>query len=250
MASRRAARASTQQHRYAAERGESRSGMVFTPQIRTALVSSLGVVAVLVVVPGRAGELFPMYDPLPSTGVAWLSADTGLSNLLKHGERSEEGNGHVFYAPQPPLAEPFTVLVEGAQYIGAWLETQPMAGAMWATRSVRLALDNQLVFMRTQRSDGRLSHRVDCGQHKAKTCDPNASLPAAGPEPVYLQGLYMASPAVDVAWFMSCQPECGNFTTSNASQARAYLAEVASSLARYDAYLWATQKRLKLRWAA
>jgi hypothetical protein len=190
---------------------------------------------------GAHAEPFPMYDPLPPTGVAWLSADPALSMLLKHGETSEEGNGHVFYAPQPPLPEPFTVLVEGAQYIGAWLETQPMAGAMWATRSVRLGLDNQLVFMRTQRSDGRLSHRVDCGQHKAKACDPNASLPAAGPEPVYLQGLYMASPAVDVAWFMSCQPDCGNLSASSATQARAYLVEVAGSLARYDAYLWATR---------
>lgn len=173
--------------------------------------------------------------------MAWLSADPALSALLKHGETSEEGNGHVFYAPELPLPEPFTVLVEGAQYIGAWLETQPMAGAMWATRSIRLGLDNQLVFMRTQRSDGRLSHRVDCGQHKAKTCDPNASLPAAGPEPVYLQGLYMASPAVDMAWFMSCQPDCGNLSATTATQARAYLTEVASSLARYDEYLWATR---------
>ena len=147
----------------------------------------------------------------------------------------------MFCAPQPPLPEPFTVLVEGAQYIGAWLETQPMGGAMWATRSVRLGLDNQLVFMRTQRADGRLSHRVDCGQHKAKVCDPNASLPAAGPEPVYLQGLYMASPAVDMAWFMSCQPDCGNLAAASAAPARAYLAELASSLARYDAYLWATR---------
>ena len=112
---------------------------------------------------------------------------------------------------------------------------------MWATRSVRLGLDNQLVFMRTQRADGRLSHRVDCGQHKAKTCDPNASLPAAGPEPVYLQGLYMASPAVDMAWFMSCQPDCGNLAAASAGPARAYLAELGSSLARYDAYLWATR---------
>ena len=99
--------------------------------------------------PVVARASFPMYDPLPTTGVAWSTSDAALSQLLTHAETSEASNGHVFYAPQPPLPEPFTVLVEGAQYIGAWLETQPMAGAMWATRSVRLALDNQLVFMRT-----------------------------------------------------------------------------------------------------
>ena len=102
---------------------------------------------------------FPMYDPLPTTGVSYFSSNTPLQLLLSHGELSEAGNAHQFYAPEPPLPEQFNVLVEGAEYIGAWLETQPMAGAMWATRSVRLALDNQLVFIRTQRSDGRYSHR-------------------------------------------------------------------------------------------
>ena len=158
--------------------------------------------AAIILVPAARALEFEMYDPLPETAVAWSSSDAKLSALLSHGEDSEEGNGHVFYAPEPPLAEPFKVLVEGAQYIGAWLETQPMAGAMWAPRSVRLALDNQLVFMRTQRSDGRFSHRVDCGQHKSRSCDPTGSLPVAGPEPSYLQGIYMASPAVDVSWFM------------------------------------------------
>lgn len=74
---------------------------------------------------------FPMYDPLPTTGVAYASSNVKLNALLKHGEESESGNAHQFYAPNPPLAEPFDVLVEGAQYIGAWLETQPMAGAMY-----------------------------------------------------------------------------------------------------------------------
>lgn len=50
----------------------------------------------------------------------------------------------------------FQVLVEGEGYRNVWLETQPMGGAMWAKRDVRLALNNQLIFMRNQRSDGRL----------------------------------------------------------------------------------------------
>ena len=102
----------------------------------------------------------------------------------------------------------------------------------YATRNVRLALDNQLVFVRTQRSDGRYAHRVDCGQAKSPTCTPNASLPRAGPEPVYLQGLYMASPAVDVSWFMGFEPE---------NKAAEYLTELRKSLIRYDEYLWATR---------
>ena len=81
--------------------------------------------------PGPKPAPFPMYDPLPTTGVAYASSNVKLNALLKHGEESESGNAHQFYAPNPPLAEPFDVLVEGAQYIGAWLETQPMAGAMY-----------------------------------------------------------------------------------------------------------------------
>lgn len=122
------------------------------------------------------------------------------------------------------------MLVEGAEYIGAWLETQPMGGAMYAPRSVRWAVDNQLVFVRTQRSDGRYAHRVDCGQgptrsNEGKGCHPNGSLPQPGWGPIYLQGLYMASPAVDVAWFL-------NMTVEN--MASEYLAELAGSLERYS----------------
>ena len=47
-------------------------------------------------------------------------------------------------------------------------QTQPMAGAMYATRHVRYALNNQLVFIRTQRSDGRYAHRVNCGQVRGR----------------------------------------------------------------------------------
>ena len=63
---------------------------------------------------------------------------------------------------KPFLTEPaFGVLEEGSVYCGAWIETQPMGGAMWATRDVRAALNNQLVFTRSQRSDGRYPHRTD-----------------------------------------------------------------------------------------
>ena len=100
---------------------------------------------------------------------------------------------------------------------------------MYAARNVRYALNNQLVFIRSQRQDGRYPHRVDpcAGKKNVHPADPVcATLHPAWS--TYLQGLFMASPAADVAWFMKLQP--GN-------QADKYLAELKASLEAYDGYL-------------
>ncbi len=52
------------------------------------------------------------------------------------------------------------VLVEGGGYEKIWLETQPMGGAMYASRDFATGLNNSLMFMRHQRADGRIP-----GQH-------------------------------------------------------------------------------------
>lgn len=187
----------------------------------------LGIFAVVSLHNTTTDATFVMYDPLPVTSVSYNVSDPLLNALLHHGEALEAANAHVFLAPKPPLAEPFRVIVEGAEYRAAWLETQPMAGGMYASRDVRLALDNQLVFIRGQRAaDGRFPHRVDCPR------DPGPSLQPAWKAGGYIQGLYMAAPAVDVAWFM-------NLTAGN--QAVAYLRELSSALEAYDTYLWATR---------
>ena len=49
----------------------------------------------------------------------------------------------------------YNVLIEGAKYNGAWLETQPMGGEMYAKRDLEAALSNILIFIRYQRRDGR-----------------------------------------------------------------------------------------------
>ena len=49
-----------------------------------------------------------------------------------------------------------TVLVEGGGYEKLWLETQPMGGEMYAKQHMEAALNNQLLFMKHQRADGRL----------------------------------------------------------------------------------------------
>ncbi len=58
------------------------------------------------------------------------------------------------------LVPGFPVLTEGEHYGNVWLETQPMGGAMYGVRNLTLAVNNQVVFMQTQRDDGRLSGMV------------------------------------------------------------------------------------------
>eukprot|EP00947_MAST-08B_sp_MAST-8B-sp1_P000729 g729.t1 len=167
-----------------------------------------------------------LYAPLPTTGVTFNTSDRGLQRLYDHGAAQEARNGEHPFLLRPK----FDCIIEGEQYVGAWLETQPMAGAMYAARDVRLAVDNQLVFMRSQRADGRLPHRVDpCSSPHTHDTKCAALHPATV---LTLQGLYMASPSVDVAWFM-------RFAEGN--KADAYLRELSGALERYEDYLWATR---------
>ncbi len=52
------------------------------------------------------------------------------------------------------------ILIEGSGYVGAWLETQPMGGHMWGKRDLRLARNNQMIFLLNQLPDGQLSYCV------------------------------------------------------------------------------------------
>jgi hypothetical protein len=155
-----------------------------------AAIAAVGYVAAVVAsaaLAQSAPAAFPLYDPLPHTGVNFSTSDRALQALFDHGEQQEAGNGQLFKKDPD-----FRVLEEGEQYKGAWLETQPMAGAMYAARSVRLALDNQLVFARAQRADGRLPHRLDPCAGKGKVAKPDPTCANLRPGwSLYLQGLYM-----------------------------------------------------------
>ena len=197
---------------------------------------SLSSMIALLLLPLLRVQSFEMYDPVPASGINYSTYNTVLQRLYDRAIRLEfSNNTHVFYSPDPPLPEPFRVVVEGGSYLGAWPETQPMAGAMMAPRDVRLALDNQLIFTRTQRSDGRIANVVFCGQvHSchAKTCLPNGTLPPTNNGIPLLQGFYMASPMVDLSWYLNL---------SRPELARRYLGEVSTALTAFDAYLWNTR---------
>ncbi len=105
------------------------------------------------------------------------------------------------------------VLVEGGGYEKIWLETQPMGGEMFAAWDPTAALNNQLLFMRGQRADGRLPGSIRKGDGGN-----------AVPEYNKFQGFCFPWPALNM-YYLS-------------GRRRAYLQELEDCLSRFDAYLW------------
>lgn len=106
-----------------------------------------------------------------------------------------------------------TVLVEGGGYEKIWLETQPMGGEMYAKRHMEAGLNNQLFFIRTQREDGRLPGSIQC--HPGGMIEPQFNK---------FQGFCFPWPALNMYYL--------------AGRNRDYLDALASTLERFDAYLW------------
>ncbi|MBQ9070599.1 MAG: hypothetical protein IJY23_04550, partial [Clostridia bacterium] len=85
---------------------------------------------------------------LQNVGVSFKTEDSGLQRIFDECEELCKRNVRIF--------GDYKCLIEGAKYIGVWLETQPMGGEMYAKRDLKLALANILIFMRNQRKDGKL----------------------------------------------------------------------------------------------
>ena len=98
---------------------------------------------------------------VPATSVSLSSSDPNskLVAMFTKGEQLATKNIKSFR--KDDQGEPVNVMVEGEEYGSAWIETQPIAGAMYAQRNVRVALNNQLIYLRSARSDGIMPHRVD-----------------------------------------------------------------------------------------
>jgi len=107
------------------------------------------------------------------------------------------------------------VLVEGGGYEKIWLETQPMGGEMYAAYDLQAAVNNQLLFMRTQRVDGRLAGSIQCVDGEIE------------PQFNKLQGFCFPHPALNLYWWLG--------------EDRAYLDELARTLESFDAWLWRTR---------
>lgn len=107
------------------------------------------------------------------------------------------------------------VLVEGAGYEKIWLETQPMGGEMYAKRDIEVGLNNQLMFMKYQRADGRLPGSIALIDG------------AVTPQFNKLQGFCFPEPALNMYYLAGLD--------------EAYLTSLYDTLRRFDAYLWANR---------
>jgi Trehalase len=173
------------------------------------------------------GKMFAETNALPLTGMTFSTTDTNLQKLYNRAETMERRNIVQFTATMKTL-------VEGGGYGNCWIETQPMGGEMYAARDVQLALNNQLIFLLTQRPDGRLPGMVTSFLHR--TNQPAASTniwEAWFPEMKvlahygWLQGLCFAEPAWRTYFWIG--------------KDKAYLQKLYDGLAGHDAYLWRTR---------
>lgn len=104
------------------------------------------------------------------------------------------------------------VLIEGGGYNKIWLETQPMGGEMYAGRNMQAALNNQLLFIETQREDGRLPGSI--------MLEGGAVIPQFNK----FQGFCFPAPALNMYYWIG--------------RDQAYLRLLYGALERFDAYLW------------
>lgn len=137
--------------------------------------------------------------------VAFHSSDPALQRLFDTAEEKARRNLQQFGPDQ--------VLVEGGGYEKIWLETQPMGGEMYAKRNMTAALNNQLLFMKTQRADGRLPGSIQC-------------MPDGRIEPQFnkFQGFCFPWHALNMYYWAGLD--------------EAYLRRLAQTLEAFDAYLW------------
>ena len=150
---------------------------------------------------------------LPNTYVQFHTADAAIQQLYDTAERKCLNNLNSFAGDQ--------VLVEGGGYEKIWLETQPMGGEMYAKRNMTAALNNQLLFMRHQRADGRIAGSI---QGFPATAEHEAFVEAQFNK---FQGFCFPWPALNMYYWMG--------------EDKAYLDLLADCLEKFDAYLWAVR---------
>ena len=145
---------------------------------------------------------------LPHTQVSFRTSDESLQRLYDTACEKCLLNLQMFGPDQ--------VLVEGGGYEKIWLETQPMGGEMYAKHNMTAAMNNQLLFMRTQRQDGRIAGSIQCM--------PDGTVEAQFNK---FQGFCFPWPALNMYYL------CGRDAE--------YLNQLAHSLEAFDRYLWNTR---------
>jgi hypothetical protein len=168
----------------------------------------------------------PMFDTPMRSGSVFRSGDAALQRIYDLAAAGLRCNTRFFN-------DRLSLITEGAEYPGAYLESAPNGGAMYAKFDPQIALNHQAVFFHGQRSDGRL---------------PAAVYPAAWAE----KRGYDAEPPSGHTWVSDLGilatynslghdydlPETSWRTYFWAGRDRAFLEKAYSALAAFDAYLW------------
>ena len=139
--------------------------------------------------------------------VTFHTGDGAIQRLHDTAVRRARGNLQSFAGDR--------VLVEGGGYGKIWLETQPMGGEMFAPWDMEAAVNNQLLFMRCQRADGRLPGSIACTDGRVT------------PQFDKLQGFCFPWHALNMYWWLG--------------QDREYLDALADTLVRFDGWLHRTR---------
>jgi hypothetical protein len=191
-------------------------------------VKFLCLTLVLITVPVVLEANAPPFEAKPFTRVAFQSDDIELQHLHDAAVARLQEN-------LVPFTDSMQVLVEGGGYPNAWLETQPMGGEMFAKRNLQVGLNNQVIFMLTQRDDGRLPGMVIAGE-TARAQGWHQSPPEAH---IWMPEVDMLA---DFEMFQGfCFPEPAWRIYHWIGRDRNYLELLYSALEGYDAYLWKTR---------
>jgi hypothetical protein len=139
------------------------------------------------------------------TSVEFDTSDTFLKSLYEAAEACEKNNVRDY------LGRP--VLVEGANYNGLWLETQPMGGEMYAKRNVEIGMNNNLYFIELQQENGRYPGLLHLSNGKVEGMY------------THIQGFCFPYHALNLYYW-------------NKKRDVDYLNKLYSSLEKFDNYLW------------
>ena len=163
------------------------------------------------------------------TAESFQTSHKGLQRLYQAGSEKMAKN-------ISELSKDFPILVEGGGYSNAWIETQPMGGEMFAKANLQVALNNQVIFMLTQRADGRFPGMVvPLSQVKVRGWDKKGLPPGFVPVPKWdliadyemFQGYCFPEPAWRMYFWIGKDKD--------------YLGDLYQALKAHDAYLWRTR---------
>ncbi|MBM3861150.1 MAG: hypothetical protein FJ395_16095 [Verrucomicrobia bacterium] len=162
------------------------------------------------------------------TGVSFRTTDADLQRLFDAAETQAASNIVQFTPTRKAL-------VEGGGYPNVWIETQPMGGEMYAKRNLKVALNNQILFLLAQRADGRLPGMVVSGDTIIKR-----GWDKKPPEGyVWLPDHHMAA---DFEMFQGyCFPDPAWRLYFWTGKDKKYLRQLYEALEKHDDYLWRTR---------